>query len=127
MKNRTNQVLLFLSLISLTIYCVIFASCFSELPISPSPLHQMLILYFHSVPMFFVQLLLCRLSKGWRWRLIPFLPILAAGLVFMYFAEWYILGWILVLWWCVAPTVGCALAWAASFLSKRLVQKEGTL
>lgn len=75
-------------------------------------MHQTLVLYFHSVPMFFVQLLLCRLSKRWRWRLVPFLPILVVGLVFMSFAGWHILGWILVLFWSIAPTVGCVLAWA---------------
>ena len=123
MKNRANQILLFLSLLSLVIYCAIFASCFSELPINPSPLHQRLVLYVHCIPMFFVQLLLCRLSKRWWWRLIPFLPILVVGFVFMHFAEWYILGWILVLWWSVAPTVGCLLAWAVFFL--RRARKEG--
>lgn len=126
MKNRTDKILLGMSLVSLAIYIAIFAACFSELPINPTPLHQALVLYFHGIPMFSVQLLLCRLSKSWWWRLIPFLPILAAGLVFMSIAEWYILGWILVLWWCFAPTAGCLLAWAVSFLCKRPVRKEGT-
>lgn len=126
MKNRTNKILLTAFVLTLAVYAVIFADCFSELPIDPTPLHQLLILYFHFIPMFCIQLLLCRLSKPWWQRLIPFLPILAAGLVFMSFAEWYILGWILVLWWCFAPTAGCLLAWAVSFLCKRLAQKEGT-
>lgn len=119
MKNRTNRILLAVFLLSLAVYVPIFAPCFSELPIDPSPLHQLLILYFHGVPMFCIQLLLCRLSKPWWWKLIPFLPILVAGLVFMSFAEWYILGWILVLWWCAAPAVSCVLAWIVWFILKK--------
>lgn len=122
MKNRTNQILLLLFLVSLAIYGVIFAPCFSVFSINLSPLRQMLVLCFHSVPMFFVQLLLCRLSKRWWWRLIPFLPIIEVGLIFLYFTGWDIPP---VLWWCVAPTAGCLLAWAVSFLGKCSAQKEG--
>lgn len=119
MKNRTDKILLIAFVLTLAVYVVIFAACFSELPINPSPLHQVLVLYFHFIPMFLIQLLLCRMSKPWWWKLIPFLPILAAGLVFMSFAEWYILGWILVLWWCAAPVLGCASAWAVYRFYKR--------
>lgn len=112
MKNRTDKVLLGIFLVSLAVYIAIFADCFSELPLSLTPLQQALLLYFHFIPMFFLQLLLCRLSKPWWWHLLPFLPLLVTGLVFMVFAEWYILGWVLVLWWCVAPIMGYLLAWA---------------
>ena len=41
------------------------------------------------------------------------------GLAFLRIAEWHILGWILVLWWCAAPVIGCTLAWAAHKFYKR--------
>ena len=51
--------------------------------------------------------------------LFPFLPMLVVGLAFLRIAEWHILGWILVLWWCAAPVIGCTLAWAAHKFYKR--------
>ena len=49
MKNRTDKILLIAFVLTLAVYVVIFAACFSELPINPSPLHQVLVLYFHFV------------------------------------------------------------------------------
>ena len=112
MKNRTDKILLAAFVLTLAAYLVMFADCFSQFPISASPLLQFLILHFHAIPMFLIQLLLFRLSKPWWWKLVPFLPMLMVGLAFLRIAEWYILAWILVLWWCAAPAVGCALAWA---------------
>ena len=122
MKNRTGQILLIAFVLTLAAYLVMFAACFSQFPISASPLLQFLILYFHAIPMLLIQLLLFRLSKPWRWKLLPFLPMLVVGLAFLRIAEWHILGWILVLWWCAAPAAGCVLAWAAYGLC-RLYQK----
>lgn len=122
MKNRTGQILLIAFVLTLAAYLVMFAAFFSQFPISASPLLQFLILYFHAIPMLLIQLLLFRLSKPWWWKLLPFLPMFVVGLAFLRIAEWHILGWILVLWWCAAPAAGYVLAWAAYGLC-RLYQK----
>lgn len=111
MKNRTDKVLLGIFLVSLAVYIAIFADCFSELPLSLTPLQQALLLHFHFIPMFFLQLLLRRRAKL-RWRLlIPPVLLLIPGLVFVSTAGWHIMAWILFLFWCIAPAAGCALAW----------------
>ena len=112
MKDRTNQILLIAFVLTLAAYLVMFVDCFSRFPIDASPLLQFLILHFHAIPMFLIQLLLFRLSKPWWRKLLPFLPMLVVGLAFLRISEWHILGWILVLWWCAAPIAGCTLAWA---------------
>lgn len=122
MKNRANQVLFGIFLVSFAIYSVLFAACFSELPIHISPLHQGFVFYFHMIPMFFLQLLLCRLEKRRWWLLLPFLPIVMAGILFLGAAEWDPRAWVIVALWCVAPAVGYGLAWAAYRLTKK---KEG--
>ena len=119
MKNRTGQILLIAFVLTLAAYLVMFVDCFSRFPIDASPLLQFLILHFHAIPMFLIQLLLFRLSKPWWWKLLPFLPMFVVGLAFLRIAEWHILGWSLVLWWCAAPIIGCTLAWAAHKFYKR--------
>lgn len=47
----------------MAVYIVTFAAAFAELPISIPPWHQFLLLSFHIIPMFCLQLLLCRLAK----------------------------------------------------------------
>ena len=66
--DKTDKILLTLFLMSLAAYLVIFLSAFWDLPLNIPPWHQGLLLYFHSIPMFFLQLLLCRLAKP-HWRL----------------------------------------------------------
>ena len=66
--GKTDKILLTLFLMSLAAYLVIFLSAFWDLPLNIPPWHQGLLLYFHSIPMFFLQLLLCRLAKP-HWRL----------------------------------------------------------
>lgn len=51
--------------------------------------------------------------------MIPAGLLLIPGLVFLHFAQWYALGWLLFLWWCVAPVTGWALAWAVYTLQKK--------
>ena len=119
MKTRTDKILLIAFVLTLGAYLVMFADCFSQFPINASPLLQFLILYFHSIPMFLIQLLLFRLSRPWWWKLVPFLPMLIVGLAFLRIAEWYILAWILVLWWYASPAVGCILAWIVWFVMKK--------
>ena len=60
MKNRTDKILLAVFLLTLAPYAAFFAYCFSELPLSITPPQQALLLYSHSISMFFLQLLLCR-------------------------------------------------------------------
>lgn len=125
MKDRTDQILLIAFVLTLAAYLVMFVDCFSRFPINASPLLQFLILHFHAIPMFLIQLLLFRLSKPWWRKLLPFLPMLVVGLAFLRIAEWHILGWILVLWWCAAPVIGCVLAWAAYGLGRRAAGRGG--
>ncbi len=109
--GKTDNILRALFLLSLAAYLVIFVSAFWDLPLNIPPWHQGLLLYFHAIPMFFLQLLLCRLAKP-LWRLlVPLALLLVPGLVFVGSAGWYLMGWILFLYWCVAPAAGCALAW----------------
>ena len=109
--DKTDKILLTLFLMSLAAYLVIFLSAFWDLPLNIPPWHQGLLLYFHSIPMFFLQLLLCRLAKP-HWRLFaPLMLLLVPGLVLVGSAGWAVLGWVLFLYWCTAPTAGCILAW----------------
>ena len=81
--DKTDKILLTLFLMSLAAYLVIFLSAFWDLPLNIPPWHQGLLLYFHSIPMFFLQLLLCRLAKP-HWRLFaPLMLLLVPGLVFV--------------------------------------------
>lgn len=112
MKKRTDKILLTVFVLTLIVYLLNFVICFSDLPLDAPPKQQFLILYFHSIPMFFLQLLLCRTSKL-HWCLsLPLLLLLIPGLIFVRAAEWYMLAWLLFLFWCAAPATGCALAWA---------------
>ena len=98
--DKTDKILLTLFLMSLAAYLVIFLSAFWDLPLNIPPWHQGLLLYFHSIPMFFLQLLLCRLAKP-HWRLFaPLMLLLVPGLVFVGSAGWAVLGWVLFLYWC---------------------------
>ena len=119
MKNRTDKILLAVFLLSLSAYAAFFAYCFSELPLSITPPQQALLLYSHSIPMFFLQLLLCRTAKL-RWRLlIPLLLLLIPGLVFTSAAGWQVIAWVLFGFWCIDPEIGCVLAWSAYGLGLR--------
>ena len=81
--GKTDKILLTLFLMSLAAYLVIFLSAFWDLPLNIPPWHQGLLLYFHSIPMFLLQLLLCRLAKP-HWRLFaPLMLLLVPGLVFV--------------------------------------------
>lgn len=91
--GKTDKILLTLFLMSLAAYLVIFLSAFWDLPLNIPPWHQGLLLYFHSIPMFLLQLLLCRLAKP-HWRLFaPLMLLLVPGLVFVGSAGWAVLGW----------------------------------
>ena len=116
MKNRTDKILLAVFLLSLAVYLVNFAVCFSDLPLDAPPWQQMLLLYFHFIPMFCLQLLLCRRTRR-RVAAIPALVIVGAALLFAYgyftATGWDTLGWGILLVLSIAPAAGCVLAWAA--------------
>ena len=109
-ENKADKILLALFLPTMAAYVAIFATAFSHLPLDIGPDHQFLLLFFHFIPMFFLQLLLCRLARP-LWRvLIPVLLLAVPALFFVITAEFHVIAWILAGWWCVAPAVGCALA-----------------
>ena len=58
------------------VYTAAFTAAFSDLPLNIPPWHQLLLLYFHAFPMFFLQLLLCRRARA-VWRLLVPLALLA--------------------------------------------------
>ena len=122
--GKGNAVLLSLTLITFAAYAVIFAAAFADLPMSIPPWHQLLLLYAHFIPMFLLELLLCRTAKV-KWRiLLPAVLLAVPGLWFVASAEWYAMAWVLAGWWCAAPVLGCLTAWAVWTLSRRLKRPE---
>lgn len=118
-KRRSDRVLLLLCAASFLVYIVIFGAAFAELPLNIPPWHQRLLLYFHFVPMFFLQLLLCR-TAPLPWRLVlPVIPPAAVGVWFLSRAEWDAMAWILYLFWCVPPLLGCLTARAVWALCRK--------
>ena len=109
--RRTDQWLLGCFAVTMAVYTAAFAAAFSDLPLNIPPWHQLLLLYFHAFPMFFLQLLLCRRARA-VWRLLVPLALLAVpGVLFLSAAGWMVMGWFLLLWWCAAPLpISCPLA-----------------
>lgn len=100
------------------LYCGLYRGL-SDLPLNIPPWHQLLLLYFHAFPMFFLQLLLCRRARA-VWRLLVPLALLAVpGVLFLSAAGWMVMGWFLLMWWCAAPLLGSALAWLVWAVSLR--------
>jgi hypothetical protein len=113
--RRTDQWLLGCFAVTMAVY----TAAFSDLPLNIPPWHQLLLLYFHAFPMFFLQLLLCRRARA-VWRLLVPLALLAVpGVLFLSAAGWMVMGWFLLLWWCAAPLLGSALAWLVWAVSLR--------
>lgn len=111
MKESTNRVLSRLCWVTAAIYVVIYVAAFWDLPIDIPVWHQALLIYFHFIPMFLLQLVLCR-TRSIPVRILLPLGILAGvGLVWLCLAEWSIIGWALFIYWCTAPVIGCAVAW----------------
>ena len=111
MKESTNRVLSRLCWVTAAVYAVVFVSAFWHLPIDIPVWHQALLIYFHFIPMFLLQLVLCR-TRSIPVRILLPLGILAGvGLVWLCLAEWSIIGWALFIYWCTAPVIGCAVAW----------------
>lgn len=110
-QTRLDRVLGMLFLGAAVAYLIIFAVCFSELPLNIPPWLQALLLYFHFIPFCLLQLLLCRLVRP-LWRLlVPLAALVVPGFVWLCLVGWAALGWVLWAIWCMAPVAGCLLAW----------------
>lgn len=110
-QTRLDRVLGMLFLGAAVAYLIIFAVCFSELPLNIGPWLQALLLYFHFIPFCLLQLLLCRLARP-LWRLlVPLAALVVPGLVWGALCGWMAMGWLLWAIWCMAPVAGCVLAW----------------
>lgn len=117
-SGKGNAVLLALTLIFLAAYAAVFAAAFADLPMDIPPWHQALLLYSHFIPMFLLELLLCRVARA-RWRiLLPAVLLLLTGLLLVASAEWHAMAWFLAGWWCAAPVLGCLAAWAVWAISR---------
>lgn len=122
MKNRTEQILLAVFFLSLAAYAVMFCVYFIYEPIDPSLFEIWfmrrflfwMIIGFHAVPTFCLQLLLCQRTRR-RIALLPTLAIIGVVLYLTYgfltATAWDNLGCALLLFWSAAPAAGCALAW----------------
>ncbi len=121
---NTNRVLSRLFWVTAVGYAVIFVSAFWHLPIDIPVWHQALLIYSHFIPMFLLQLILCR-TRSIPVRLFLPLGILAGvGLVWLCLTQWTLLGWVLFAYWCTAPLTGCAVAWVAYGVSYLIRNKS---
>lgn len=129
MKNRTDQILLAIFLLSFPLYIFIVLSYLEFIPIDfplwSFSIRAWLALTFAAVPVFCLQLLLCRKTRRWI-AAVPALVIVGAALWFAYgfltATGWDTLGWGIMLLLSIAPAVGCVLAWAA-FVFWKLYRK----
>ena len=114
MKNQNHIGLLVGCFTSLMLYVLLF---FWDASLELSELRSVLRLSVSAVPVFFLQLWLCRLENV-RWtRWLPFCTLFLVALVgAAYFfgfvgSGWDTLGGGILLCWCIAPAAGCALGW----------------
>ena len=114
MKNQNHIGLLVGCFTSLMLYVLLF---FWDASLELSELRSVLRLSVSAVPVFFLQLWLCRLENV-RWtRWLPlctlFLVALVGAAYFFGFvgSGWDTLGGGILLCWCIAPAAGCALGW----------------
>lgn len=118
-EKKIDTLLRILCILTFAAYAGIFVSAFAELPLNISTWHQLLLLYFPFIPMFFLELLLCR-TATLRWRLIlPLIPLVLVGIWFLTLAEFYLLAWILFLVWCIPSLLGCLAAFGIWAIGKR--------
>ena len=105
-STEKEAVLLSLTLITFAAYAAVLVTAFWDLPLDIPPWHQLLLLYAHFIPMFLLELLLCRTAKL-KWRiLLPAVLLAVPGLWFVASAEWYAMAWVLAGWWCVPDRLG---------------------
>ena len=86
-NGKGNTVLLSLTLITFAAYAVVLVTAFWDLPLDIPTWHQLLLLYFHFIPMFLLELLLCRTAKLKRRILLPAVLLAVPGLWFVASAE----------------------------------------
>lgn len=120
MKNRTDKILLIGSLASVAIYVIVLYYTRRVNPFylldKPGLLAvcEWLILYFPAVPVFCLQLLLCRRARRWVAAL-PALILAVLALWAAYGASthsgWDAFGYEILLELSAAPAVVCVLAW----------------
>ena len=131
MKNRLNLSLLIGFILSLAIYLILLVESIGGTP-HPYPLwlqraQPLLLLGFHAVPFFFLQLLLCRASRQTGWTAVPLILVAGAALVcgFQFYTSsgWDFLGWGVLLLGCAAPAAGCILGWSV-YGMQRLWRRE---
>lgn len=119
MKNRTDKILLAVFAVTLLLYIFIVLTYLEIIPVrfplALFSLRSWLTLTFSAVPVFCLQLLLCRRTRRWI-AAIPALVIVGAALWFAFgwltATGWDTLGWAILFWLSIAPAAGCALAWA---------------
>lgn len=135
MKNRVNQILLAVFLITAALYVLFLLNWLEIIPRRDydtdeyfrfSVIRAQLGTSFHAIPCFCLQLLVCRAAKRTVLRLIPVFLLLgvAALLALSFFTSAGLdaLAWIIMLCLCIAPAVGYALAWGVYGISRRLEQ-----
>lgn len=119
MKNRADQSLLVVCVLSLALYALAIPRYLEGIPLDwpewAFTACAWLAVSFHAVPVFCLQLLLCRKTPRWI-AAIPALAIVGAVLWFAcgFFTAtgWDTLGWGILLILSIAPAAGCFLAWA---------------
>lgn len=123
MKDRTDKTLLVVFSVTLPLHIFIVLTYLEIIPIVEKwtwpywaqEWYAYLALSFFAIPVFCLQLLLCR-RKRRRVAAIPALVIVGAALLFAYgfftATGWDTLGWGILLLVCIAPAVGCVMAWA---------------
>ena len=123
-QEKTDLFLLACFVVSLGVYVAIFASAFVELPLNIRPWHQWLLLFFHFVPLFFLQLLMCHMpGPAWH-RVLPLALFLVPAVLFALCTGGMALGWMLAGLWCLAPLLGCALGWLVWGISRLFCRRR---
>ena len=122
MKKHINRILASAVLVTAVVYALLVIDAFSLV----SGDHTFtLLVWFHSVPCFFLQLLVCRMAGKAVTRLIPVFLLLGLAVCFAAASfitiGWDSLGWGFLLCLCAAPAAGYGLAWAV-FGVQRLLQ-----
>lgn len=123
MKNRTDRILLAVLLVSAALYALVLLGELLDVFTAEG-----LLLCLHAVPVFCLQLLLCRNVRQIFVRLIPLLLALLAAAFCLWkmagAAGWDGLGWAVLFLLCIAPAAGCVLAWIV-YGAGRLRQRAG--
>ena len=112
---NTNRILSRLCWVTAAIYVAIYVAAFWDLPINISIWHQGLLIYFHFIPMFLLQLVLCRTRSTPVSIFLPLGILAGVGLVWLCLTQWTLLGLVLFGYWCIAPVMGCFVAWIVYF------------